>query len=166
MDFLCGFTARIRRMGAGTVFSLSVLTLTGGHTPIPDLDGRGVPHLRSGWGYPFPGQDGRGTPFPGQTGGHPHLRSGQGGTTIPGQDGGYPHPRSGVPPQHVPGQDRGTPNWNSIAYTYCAVDSMHLAFMQDDFLVYTSRSREPQGSGSPTPRFGGPAVQFGGPSGH
>ena len=54
------FTARIRRMTGGYIFSLSTLlgggypiSGLGGGYPIPGL-GRGVPHLRSGWGVPHP----------------------------------------------------------------------------------------------------------------
>ena len=44
----------IRRMGEGTVFSLSVHTSMGGG--VPHLaGGKGVPHFRSRWGYHIPG---------------------------------------------------------------------------------------------------------------
>ena len=117
------FTARIQRMGEGTVFSLFVsLHLDGGGGyPISGLDrgypipapGRGVPHPadrgypRSRWGvtpsqvwmrgYPIPGP-GRGYPI--QLMGVFHPRSGLGGYPIPGP----PQPGlDGVP--HPPGQD-------------------------------------------------------------
>ena len=65
----CIFTARIRRMGEGTVFSLFVSSHLdgGGRVPQPGLDGGGTP-ARSGWwgGGGTPARSawwgGRGTP--------------------------------------------------------------------------------------------------------
>ena len=55
------FTARIRRIGEGTVFSLFVR---------PHLDGGWGTPVRSGWwGVPYPGLDGGGVPQPGLDGG-------------------------------------------------------------------------------------------------
>ena len=75
--------ARIRRMGEGTVFSLSVQPGPGGGYPVPSLEGGEVPHPRYGQG---------GTPSQVQ-GGIPHPRS-RGYVPCPA-DGGVPHPRSG-----------------------------------------------------------------------
>ena len=76
MDYyLSIFTARIRRMREGTVFSLFISShLAGGGDPIPGLGG-----------YLMPGLDGGGTPSQVWMGGYP----------IPGLDGRVPHPRSG-----------------------------------------------------------------------
>ena len=83
MDFRL-ITARIRRMGQGTVFSLSVHTstgaggggVTGGQYPIPcpDDKGRGdpIPGLgRKGGGDPIPGLGRKGIPHPADWGGTP-----------------------------------------------------------------------------------------------
>ena len=105
-------TARIRRMGESTVFSLSVHTREGGY-PVPGLGGvpglrsGGIPSLRSG-GYPISGLRWGGYPVPG-LGGYPvsvpggkvpglrsggDLVSGLGGTRS--QVSGVPHLRSGL----------------------------------------------------------------------
>ena len=64
------FTARIRRMGEGTVFSLSVHTSTGGGVPDLALDGRGT-RSSLGWGgYPIQPWMG-GYPIQPWTGGYP-----------------------------------------------------------------------------------------------
>ena len=91
IDNFCLITARIRRMGEGTVFSLAVHTSTGGR----------LPHLAEG-GTPPRSRQG-GTPSQVQMGGLPHLRSGQ-GVPHPADWGGYPHPRSGqdLVPQGTP----------------------------------------------------------------
>ena len=83
------FTARIRRMREGTVFSLFVS---------PHL--RGVPCAKSGQG---------GSPSQVWTGGVPHPRSGQGVHPIPGLDGAVPHPRSGWGIPHPWSGPGGTP---------------------------------------------------------
>ena len=72
------FTARIRRMREGNIFSLITLAGRGG----------GVPYPRSRWEVPHP-RSGRGGGYPILlTRGVSHLRSGQGGYPIPGLDGG------------------------------------------------------------------------------
>ena len=87
-NWVCLITARIRRMGEGTVFSLFVSPhLRGGGYPISGLGGGGV--------YPISGL-GRGYPIPGLAGGVPHPRSGQGGTPSQVCSGGTPW--DGVPP--------------------------------------------------------------------
>ena len=118
---ICIITARIRRMGEGTVFNLSVHTSIGrgggGFVPIWLADGEGgrevIPsQVWMGEGYPIPGLDG--VPYPRSKWGVPHPMSRQGvphhrsifgvphprsrwGGGVPhlrsGQ--GYPHPRSG-----------------------------------------------------------------------
>ena len=80
------FSARIRRMGEGTVFSLSVHTLTGGY-----------PHLRSGWGVPISQVRIKDTPIPGQDGGRP----------IPSLDEGVSPSQVKIGGTPMPGQDRG-----------------------------------------------------------
>ena len=92
------FSARIRRMGEGTVFSLFVSShLDGGGRgyPIPGLDRGGLPHPRSG------------------PGGVPHPRSGLGEYLIPGLDWGGVTPSQvwtgGVP--HTPSQVGGYPRY-------------------------------------------------------
>ena len=108
------FTARIRKMTEGNIFSLFTLAGEGG-TPHPADWGGVYPHPRSGWWVPHPADGGdRVPPSQVRMGGYPHPgpRSGWGGGSfpIPGQDGGtppfrsccrgvltgvYPHPRSG-----------------------------------------------------------------------
>ena len=86
------FTARIRRMVEGTVFSLSVPTSTGGYLiwlmgggyPIPGPDGWGG-------GYPIPGPDGAVNPI---------LLIG--GNLIPGIHGGTPILLTGSTPWYPP----------------------------------------------------------------
>ena len=110
-------TARIRRMGEGTVFSLFVS---------PHLGGGGTP-VRSGGGYPIPGLVGV-PPGPGM--GYPLPDLGQG--TPPGPGTGYlPWTWDRVPPGPGTG-DRVPP---SIASTCYAAGGMPLAFTQEDFLV-------------------------------
>ena len=79
------FTARIRRMGRGNIFSLSVSSHLGGY-PIQLMGG----------GTPFPGLDSwqGGTPFPGLDGGVPHPADR--GEPLPSSGWGVP-PRQGVP---------------------------------------------------------------------
>ena len=114
-------TARIRRMGEGTIFTLCVSPhLDWGGVPQPRSGLGKVPHPRSGWGVPIPGLD-RGSmssqvcmgdtsisgldPSQVWTGGAPsqvwmgvpHPRSGQGM--------GVPHPRSALNLGYPPGQD-------------------------------------------------------------
>ena len=99
------FTAHIRRMGEGTVFSLFVSPhLGGGGTPVRSREvphprsgwGEGVPHPRSGWGVPQvpPTRSGWGTPLP-----------------LLGQDGVPPRPGMGYPPD----LGQGTPQtWDRV----------------------------------------------------
>ena len=106
--FILFITARIRRMGEGTVFSLFVSSHLGGGIPQSGLggvphpkSGQGVPHPRSGWGEGYPSQV-----WPG---GYPIPGLGRGGGT-PSQvwmrEGyppdqvwmGYPQTWDGVPP--------------------------------------------------------------------
>ena len=136
------FTARIRRMGEGNIFSL--FTLVGGGE-VPHLRsevGGGVPHLRS------------------EVGGVPHLRSEVGGYPISGLGRGYPisglggYPSLGGTPclggtqclgvPHVRGEypmSGGVPHLrppiaqSSIASTCYAAGGVPLAFTQENFLV-------------------------------
>ena len=112
------FTARIRRMVEGNIFSLSTLAGRGvsrprsrwgggvctpsqvwvGGYPVPCLGGGGVHHLRSRWGVPH-SRSWWGVPHLRSGWGVPHLRSGWWGVLRvppkPGLDsGGYP----GYPP--------------------------------------------------------------------
>ena len=95
------FTARIRKMTGGYIFSLSTLVGAGGGTSISHLGGGypisglggGYPHPRvQVGGYPIPGL-GRGVSLPGPGGGVPHLKSG-GTPSQVWMVGGYP----GYPP--------------------------------------------------------------------
>ena len=144
-------TARIRRMGEGTVFSLFVSSHLGGVLPQSGLGG--VPHLRSGrggtpsqvWlgGYPIPGLGGRGYPILGLDGVPPPTRSGW-GTSLPRPGMGYP-PRPGT--GNPPGTWEGLPplqTWDwvppptwDIASTCYVAGGMPLAFTQEDFLVFS-----------------------------
>ena len=111
------FTARIRRMTEGNVFTLSTIWGGGG---VPHLRSgcKGVPHPRSGWGgTPHPRSGQGGTPsqvWIGNThptnGEYPYPRSGQ-GVAHPKSGRGVPHPADiGVPPQD---QDWGVP-WGTL----------------------------------------------------
>ena len=98
------FTARIRRMGEGNIFTLCV-------NPHFDLEGGGgVPHPRSGLGgwYQIPGLDRGGTPSQVWPGGVPHPRSGLWGVPLSrtgwgtppsGLDGVTLSARTGYPPK-------------------------------------------------------------------
>ena len=87
------FTARIRRMTGGYIFSLSTLVGAGGSWSTPSQvwpGGGGVPHPRSGQGG-----------IPSQVlGGVLHFRSGV--PPQPGVDGGYPGYPSSTPGRGVP----------------------------------------------------------------
>ena len=111
------FTARIRRMTEGNIFSLLTLAEGGGGPEYPPSHVRtwgGPPSCwsRGGGGYPIPGQDGA-TPILLITcgGGYPYPRWGQGVPPNPGPRSGWgwvPHPKSGqgvTPPPRHPGQD-------------------------------------------------------------
>ena len=111
-------TARIRRMGEGTVFSLSVHTsIGGGGYPIQGLDGaRGypIPDL-DGWGTLSQVQMGGGLPLPRSRWGNPHpsrSRRGGGSYPLPGPDGGGGYLlllTGGVPPSMI--RMGGTPEY-------------------------------------------------------
>ena len=117
------FTTRSRRMTEGNVFTLST------------IGGRGVAHLRSGWGGGgTPSQVWKwGTPPRSRLGGVPHpADGGLGGAPSQVWTGwGYPHPRPGrryPPPPSVRRRIRRA----STCYTAGGVP---LAFTKEDFLV-------------------------------
>ena len=112
------FTARIWRMGEGTVFSFSVHTATGEY-PIPCPIG----------GHPIPGPGG-GYPIPGQGwGGHTPSQVQAGGGGTPSQV------QVGIPPI-MTGWDTPPPHQEiSIVSTCYAAGGVPLAFTQKDFLV-------------------------------
>ena len=124
------FTARIRRVGEGTVFTGVYLSTSGGGYPSPRFFPGHWSHVlsRGGGGYPRPGQGGTpvlawGHPWPGQDWGTPPW---------PGQDGISPPPTQpalGYSPPPPPGQ-----NSSRISTCY-APGGMSLAFIQEDFLV-------------------------------
>ena len=113
------FTARIRRMGEGTVFSLFVSSHLGG-VPQSGLGG-GVPHPKSGQGlYPIPGLAG-GYPIPGLGEGVPHRVPPRPGTGYPPRPGmgypldlgwGTPQTWHGVPPR--PGMGYPPQTWDGV----------------------------------------------------
>ena len=119
------FTARIRRMGEGNIFSLS--TLAGRGVPHPRSRwGGGVPHPRSGWwGYPVPGLGwGGGTPS--------QVWMVGGGYPVPGLDSGG----GGNPSQvWMVGEVTHPIRHSSIVSTCYTAGGVPLAFTQEDFLV-------------------------------
>ena len=112
LERLLFVTARIRRMGEGTFFSLSVHTCGGGGYPISGLRWGGYLVPCPG-GYPVPGLGGIPSPRSGGGGGYPV--SGLGGYLISGP---------GYPPRQI-----------SIASSCYAAGGMPLVFTQEDFLV-------------------------------
>ena len=153
------FTARIRRIGEGNIFSLCVSSHLheggGGYNHPVDGGGEGTtiqlmggttiqlmgatPFSGPGRGVPTSQVQPGGYPFPGPAGGGGQYQ-------VRSQDGGW----GGYPSGQIPGWGVGwvppyqgqilecggnTPCWNSIVCTCYTAGGMPLAFTQEDFLV-------------------------------